>query len=369
MNNRATDVIVIGAGLMGASAAWHLTQRGLATTVLEQYELDHVRGSSHGAARIFRVVYKENDYIELARRALTLWRDLEQKLGRELLRAACFVDVGPANEIAPFAAALDDAGISYERLSGREAKARVATYLIPDEWEALFQAESGVLHADACRLGMLDLACRAGAVIETETAVTRLIPDGSGVLVETTRGGWKADVAVVTAASWSNRLLAPLDLAIPLRVTREQVIYYSCHQASAVFPLLWHVPGDWEMYALPNGDRPELKVGQHKSGLVVNPDSPPEVDDDRLEPVREFVREVMPDVATEELRSESCLYASTPDDDFVLDRIGPIVLGTGFGGHGFKFGSVVGELLADLVAGKKIEAQERFAHARFRPAD
>jgi sarcosine oxidase len=366
MTQRGTDAIVVGAGLMGASTAWHLARRGIRVTLLEQFDLGHVRGSSHGASRIFRLAYDMVDYVRLAQRALPLWREAEAELEKDLLWTTGGLDFGMWSSLEPVAQALEEAGASFERLSGDEVRRRFPAFAIPEGWEALYQEDAGVLHADACRLGLIDLARRHGAAIMPSTMATRLLPRDGGVTVETSTGTIEAECVIVTAAGWSNRLLEPLGLCIPLRTTREHVAYYSYRASPRLLPFIWHAGrAAFEFYGLPNGSPDEAKIAEHGVGPEVDPDSEAVVEPKRLESVQRFIGEYLPSLERSPTASETCLYASTPDDDFVLDRAGQIILGLGFGGHGFKFGAAVGELLSDLTEGKPVPFVPRFSRQRF----
>jgi sarcosine oxidase len=369
MTERGTDVIVVGAGLMGAAAAWRLARRGVRVTLLEQFDLGHVRGSSHGASRIFRLAYDIVDYVRLAQSALPLWREAEAELGKDLLWTTGGVDLGMWSNLSPVSAALAQAGVSFERLHRDEVCKRFPAFSIPEGWEAIYQEDAGVLHADTCRLGLVELAGRDGAKVMPSTMATRLAPHDGGVIVETTTGKLEAQVVIVTAAGWSNRLLDPLGLHIPMRVTREHVAYYSYRAASRLVPFIWHEGrAAFEFYGLPNGSPDEAKVAEHGAGPEVDPDSDAVVEQERLESVQHFVGQYLPSLERSPKASETCLYASTPDDDFVLERAGQIILGLGFGGHGFKFGTAVGALLADLAQGRPVALSPRFSLQRFKLA-
>jgi sarcosine oxidase len=363
---RRADVIVVGAGIMGASAAWHLASRGLKTVLLEQFELDHQRGSSHGSARIFRLVYDIPEYVELARQALPLWRRAERELDRDLLWTTGGLDIGPPTEIAALSTVLSAQGVSHELLSSWMLRDRFPAFTVPESWEALSQPEGGVLHADACRLGLAELARRAGATILPRTPVLSLEPSNSGVSLMTPDGRWDAESAVLTAAGWTNRLIEPLGLHVPLRVTREHVAYYRGHHAERIVPFIFRqAPQRFHFYGLPNWQSGEVKVGINASGPETDPDAEPVLDAEMVRSISESVHRYLPSLDLEPQSVETCLYASTPDDDFVLERTGSLVLGVGFGGHGYKFGAVIGSLLADLVEGASLSLPSRFALSRF----
>jgi sarcosine oxidase len=355
---------VVGAGIMGAAAAWHLARRGHRLTLLEQYALDHSRGSSHGSSRIFRLGYEESDYVELAARALPLWREAERALGVELLRTTGALDIGAPGDLDPVAAALAATQTPFERLTADGASRRFPQHPVPAGWQMLYQPDGGVLLAGACCRGLIELARRAGADIRDHTRVISIELEGSGVNVQTEVGTWRADSVVVATAGWANTLLEPMGLHVPVRVTREHVAYYP--HSGPTLPFIWH-EGEraFAFYGLPNGDQREVKVGQHGAGPVTNPDEEAVVEAQLLEAVEAFARRHLPSIPSSAPRHDTCLYAATPDDDFVLDRIGPIVLGLGFGGHGFKFGSLVGAMLADLVTDDGVQAPARFQYGRF----
>lgn len=356
------DVAVIGAGIAGTAAAWRCASRGMAVTLFEQFELGHNQGSSHGSSRIFRLAYDEPDYVRLAQDTLPLWREAERELGAELIRRTGALDIGPPSSLEPVARALRQEGAEYEFLSSAQADYHHG-FLKPDtEDEVLFQPDGGVIHADVATRGFLELAQRHGGMIEARTRVLRLDIGRNGVVLDTTKGEYRANRVVVAAAGWSNLLLAPLGLTVPITVTREHILYYSPLD-DPVIPFIWHLPGDTpEFYGLPDGD--EIKLGEHAAGPVVDSDSAREIDERRLERVRYLARRYLPGLAPEPRRADTCLYAATPDDDFILDRAGPIVLACGFGGHGFKFGPMAGDLTADLVEGREIPLASRFARSR-----
>ena len=366
MSERRADVVVIGAGIMGVSAAWRLAQRGLHVVLLEQFELGHVRGSSHGPSRIFRLAYDDVEHVRLAQQALPHWHDVEKALGTDLFWATGGLDIGPPEKLTPIADALSTASVPFELLSSDELRRRFPAYQVPAEWKALYQPDAAVTYAGKAWTGILELARRAGAEVHDNTRATRLLPENGGVTVETDRGRWRAHHVAVTTAAWSNQLLAPLGLTVPMRVTREHVAYYSLRDSHPVLPFMIHRPDSpFVFYGLPNAAATDIKVGEHEAGPEVDPDTSPVVEQARFERVQRLVRAHLPGLSKEPTATETCLYAMTPDDDFVIERAGPIILGTGFGGHGYKFGPLMGSVLADLVQGKPLTLGTGFGRQRF----
>lgn len=359
------DVIVIGAGIMGSAAAWQLAARGHEVALFEQFEFGHTRGSSHGDSRIYRLAYDKADYVSLSQAALPLWREAESALGKKLLYTTGGLDFGLPEDLSLIVAHLTDANIPFESLSRAEIHNRFPAYAIPPGWEALYQKDAGVLDADACRLGLVELARRRGTVVRDNAQVQSLQLDETKVIASTLDGRWRADHVVVATGAWTNRLLDPIGLHTPLRITREQVAYFRYREECQFVPFRWPArTGPYRIYGLPNGRHNEAKVAEHAAGPEVNPDTPEVTVPEREEAVRAFVRTYLPLLDDSPIRTETCLYAASPDDDFIIDQVGQITFGIGFGGHGFKFGAAIGAMLADLVEGKAVPRAERFSRSR-----
>lgn len=333
----------------------------------EQFDFGHARGSSHGASRIFRLAYSEVDYVRFAQHAAESWLEMERALGVQLLEVTGGLDIGPPESLDVIASALSMAGAGFEHLTHRKLAARFPAFEVPDGWVGLYQARTGVLRAGASMAGFVELARESGAVVKPRTHVTRITPHQDSVVVETSEGAITAASVVVASGAWANRVLEPLHLRVPMHVTRVQSANFHCRSRphDPVLPFIWHVPGGPRIYGLPNGDTDEIKVGEDRPTAEVDPDSPPVVDPRHLDPVLDFVRENLPALQPAPASMEVCLEASTPDDDFVLDRVGQIILAVGFGGHGFKFAPAIGEVIADLLAGKPSPFPARFGFARF----
>lgn len=366
MASRDADVMVVGAGIMGAAIAWLLARSGRRVVLFEQFNLDHTRGSSHGSSRIFRLAYNDAPYVALAQQAKPLWHEAESELSRTLFYRTGGLDLGTPDDLASIAFHLQTAGIPCEHLSASMVAERFSGFLLLPGWAAIYQPDAGVLDADACRLGLANLAVRHGATVVTETGVTSLSPVDGLVVAETTQGPWRASYAVVAAGAWANRLLDPIGLHIPLSVTREQVGYFGLRRPID-FPIMRWADRNraHRIYGLRNGTRDEIKVAEHQAGPEVDPDDTAEPVMGRLQPVQEFVRRHLPALDDQPLRTETCLYASTPDDHFVLDRAGAVIVAGGFGGHGFKFGPAIGQAVLEMIEGSDVGPIEIFRHRRF----
>lgn len=350
------DVVVVGGGGMGSAAAWRLAGHGADVVVLERFEAGHVRGASHGASRIFRVSYVEPVYIRLAHEAGRLWRELEAASGVPLLTVTGGVDHGRTPHLGLLAEAVEAAGAPGEWLAPEEAAERWPG--LRYDGKVLFHPASGRLHADDALSALQSQAARLGAVVRHETPVTSIAVRGDDA-VEVTAGEdvYHAKRVVVAAGAWAEKLLGGLVPLPPLRVTQEQPAYFAPLREMAWPSFVHHLDGEsLEATGFPSGvyglgtPGEGVKAGFHGTGPVVDPDDR----DFRPEPaqlriLREYARAWLPGVDADAFTPISCTYTSTPTADFVLDRVGPVVVAAGFSGHGFKFVPAVGRILADLA--------------------
>ncbi|HZQ89635.1 MAG TPA: FAD-dependent oxidoreductase [Gaiellaceae bacterium] len=313
------NVAVVGAGVMGCAAAWALRERGADVTVYEQFELDHTRGSSHGRSRIFRLAYPDPSWVRLAQEAYDGWNDLDPSL----LGLYGLVELAPAPALTS-ARTLDECGIAHRFLEVDEARALGAT--VPEGWTALHVADAGIVFADRARHAFLE-----GVDVRTGTRIDSL-------------GDVDADVVVVTAGAWIGRLVPGLDV----RITRETVAYFR-HEGPPLPSVVDIAPGGGhDMYSLHDPVH-GLKAGAHHAGAEADPDEPAAPDAAIVERVAAWVAARFPDVDPEPVETDTCIYTSTSDQTFVLDRRGDVVVGSACSGHGFKFAPAVGRRLAALA--------------------
>jgi sarcosine oxidase len=358
------DVVVVGLGAMGSAAARSLGRRGIETVALERFRIGHVRGSSHGPTRIFRLSYPEPEYVRMARRALELWRALEHDADETLLVTTGGLDAGPA--AARCAEALATADVAHEWLDEEECASRFPGLAAPDR--VLFQEDAGVCLADRTVRAQADLAAADGVEIREEAEVVAIRPRDDGVAVDTADGPIEARVAVVTPGAWAAHLLD-----VPVTAAAQTVTYFAPREGSHPWPtyIEWAEEG-FAWYGVPEaGDAPGVKAGEHRPAAAVDPrDGPFEPDPVAIDQAVAFATRRFPGLDPAPLVSETCLYELTPDEHFVLDRTGPIVIGTGGSGHGFKFTPLLGEVLADLAQGHDPGLPVgKFSLSRFRAAD
>jgi sarcosine oxidase len=340
---RRVDVVVIGAGVMGSAAARALARAGREVVLLERFGLGHTKGSSHGRSRIFRFSYGDRRYVRLAMAALPLWRELEEDAGEELLRVTGGLDLGPA--VPEHAAALGAEGARSEVLDPGEAGWRFPFVTFPPG-PILFQPDAGYVLADRAVAALARTARAAGAEILEERPALSVAPDGDHAVVETEGRSFRAGAAVVTAGGWARPLLRGPGIELPVRPTRETVAYFRLDE-SVVMPSVveWNRPAGYALRSPGQG----IKAGEHGTGPDTDPDDEGPPDPAAVERVAAWVRSRFPDADPEPHLAETCIYTNTADESFVLERHGPIVVGSPCSGHGFKFAPWIGRRLARLA--------------------
>jgi sarcosine oxidase len=346
------DIVIVGGGVMGTAAARALSSRGRAVLLLERFTFGHANGSSGGATRNFRLTYHDPMYVRMARQALDRWRRLESDAGLELLRVVGGLDVGEATHES--AAALEAAGESFERPSAAEVAERWPVLRFDDGASFLYQPEGAIVRANEAIEAQVRLARVAGAELRERTVVESLRPMGERVELVTSEGeAIQAPVAIVTAGAWASPLLRGAGIDLPLEPTLEQSTHFVVEGSSIPTIIDWDSAPSQPPYLVPNPFRPgECKAGSHLSGPVIDPNARSfEPDADREARTVGWVGERLSSPA-QFLRTETCLYTTTPDEDFVIERIGPLVVASPCSGHGFKFAPLIGDVLADLAAGE-----------------
>jgi sarcosine oxidase len=321
-------VAVIGAGVMGLATGRALQRRGHEVVVYEQFEQGHKRGSSHGRSRIFRLAYAEPEYVRLAQESLGLWRELEAETGETLLELNGLLEIVRTLEEST-ASTLEACGVEWHRLEADEAERRFPVF-VPEESFAVLQPEAGIVRADqALEAFGRDLDVRYE---------TRVHPDDLD-----------ADVVVVTAGSWVNELLAE---PLPVKVTRETVCYFRPENGRPIPSLVSFKPDSHthDMYSLADPVY-GLKVGAHHAGAEVDPNGTGEPEPRLIEQIVSWTRGTYRLSEPDPVAAETCLYTTTPDETFILERRARLVIGSPCSGHGFKFAPAIGERLAELATG------------------
>jgi sarcosine oxidase len=355
------ETIVIGGGAMGSAAAWQLASRGRDVLLLERFAAGHSHGASHGASRNFNVSYSDPTYLSMLVEALPLWRVLEEETSSTVLDLVGVVNHGHRADFDDVFDALGAVGIPAEFLPPAEAARRWPGIRFDNR--VLHTPQAGRLNADRSVAALQSAATALGATVRHGARVLRLrvLEDDAVSVTYVTDGGSEtitARTAIVTVGAWSEKLLAGVAVHPALIVTQEQPAHFAVLDDSVSWPGFNHAPDPADarydywysgVYGtLTPGEG--VKVGWHGTGAVVDPDARSYLAEPKqFEALRRYARDWLPGVDADAASPISCTYTTSPDSNFILDRVGPVVIGAGFSGHGFKFTPVVGRILADLV--------------------
>jgi sarcosine oxidase len=366
------DAIVIGVGGMGSAIAYQLARRGFSVLGLEQFDIPHDRGSSHGVHRIIRLAYFEHPtYVPLLRRAYELWREIEKTVGEKLLVVTGSIDAGYDwdSVVRGSLVACEQHQLSYELLDRTELRRRFPAYVLDPGMVAVYQPDGGFILSERAIVSYVTAALDIGAEIHAREPVLNWEPCGSGVRVVTRIGEYRAAHLVLSAGAWISKLVPGLlHCAIPER----QVLMWVHPKKPKLFRLgafpVFNLKGPLgHFYGLPIFSIPGFKLGKfHHRNEIADPDyMDREIHREDEEVLREAIRSYFPEADGPTMGMKTCIFTNMPDGHFVLDRLPDspqIAIAAGFSGHGFKFCSVVGEIMADLLG----EGESRFDLSMFR---
>jgi sarcosine oxidase len=360
------DVIVLGVGSMGSSACYHLARQGYKVLGLEQFDIPHEQGSHAGQSRIIRKAYGEDpDYVPLLERAYQNWKTLEEETQTQVyFRTGLFYSGGPKDE---FLETVKESSAKYKvpvnQLSAAECSRKYPQFNLPAEFQRLEEPDAGLLTPERCILLMTEQAIKRGAVIRTKERVLEWKREGGTITVKTDRATYTAGKLVITAGPWAAKMMPTL--ASRLTVVRQVLAWMKPRKwepfAMDKFPC-WIIQDEHaEGYGFPIlpvgkfGGPVGLKVALHQgASSAVDPDAVNRKTSDQDErALIDFMKKFIPDGYESTLTMKTCLYTNTPDYNFIIDYLPghdkDVAVAAGFSGHGFKFVSVIGEIMADLA--------------------
>ena len=352
------DVIVVGLGAHGSAAAAELARRGAKVLGLERFTRGHEMGSFVGRSRVIRTAYFEHpDYVPLLQRAWQRWLDLEHETGERLLFPTGGLYAGlPGSAIVEGTLRSVRAhGLAHEVLDSDQLRRR-HPWLRGEGLVAIMEQQAGYLVPERAIAAHLAVAERNGAELRFGDGADNWYPedDGSAINVETAaRATFRARTVVLTAGAWLSSFL--MDLALPLTVERVPLFWYEPARPEGLrdIPVYIVETDDGSYYGFPYLDDQGLKVARHGTGDAADPDHlQREARAGEDERVRRFVARYIPDGVGPLRETKICMYTRTPDEHFIVDRhprYPRVVFASACSGHGFKFASVMGEILADLA--------------------
>ncbi len=356
MSTERYDVVVVGVGGMGSAALYHLARRGKRVLGLERFDLLHERGSSHGLTRIIRLAYFEHpDYVPLLRRAYELWRELEAEAREQLLWITGILE-GGARILPGVLRSCAEHDLEHEVLSGAEVGRRFPAYRFTEEMQIAYQPDGGFVSPERCIVAHVQGALAHGAVLRARERVLDWTETENGARLRTDRGEIEAERLVLTAGAWSQDVARLQPGSV--RAVRQSLAWFQPSRPELFtpqrFPVFNLELGEEHYYGFPTHGIPGLKLGRYeRQGESGDPDGisrEPTLGDET--PLREFAERCLPDGAGPTVALKTCLFELSPDEHFLIDRhpeAPAAAVAAGFSGHGFKFCSVVGEILADLA--------------------
>ncbi|MGL5736758.1 MAG: N-methyl-L-tryptophan oxidase [Beijerinckiaceae bacterium] len=354
------DVIVIGMGGMGTAALYHLARRGQRVLGIEQFDLGHTNGSSHGVNRILRLSYFEGPaYVPMVQRALTLWRELEQFSGETVFVRTGALDAGPADHpiVAGSLVSSRTHNLAHEMLDARAVRTRFPAWQLPDDYVALFQPDGGFVLSERAIALYAQGALESGATLHAREKVLAIEPAAGHVSVRTDRGRYEAGQVIITAGAWVGTLLPALKKrTMPERrvigwfAPKDRAKFRTTHCPVGIVP----IADNQQYYVFPEYGVPGFKIGHHQHFReAVDPDTMPRVATARDEEhLRAGLRAIFPDADGPVLRMSACIYTMTADEHFIIDHapdMPGVIVASPCSGHGFKFASAIGETLADMA--------------------
>lgn len=366
------DAIVLGLGAMGSATVMELARRGHSVLGIEQYNIGHDRGSSHGQTRVIRKAYFEDPaYVPMAHAAFVAWFRLQEQVRQTLLVPCPCLNVGPSDGelIRGVKRSALEHQLQVEHLTAADLLIRYPQFRFDASFEGVLEHDAGYLYVEDCVLAMADAARNLEAELHEEEKVTRWSSEKDTVRVETERGEYTAKQLIITAGPWAGSVLA--ELKLPLVVRRKPILWFNTKQPELfeqpLFPIFIADTPEGCYYGIPAVDDRGFKIGRHDAGEVVtSPDMTDKAfrEEDETE-LRSFMQRHLPEGSGERSDYQICHYTMTPDQHFVIDThpfFGNVHLAAGFSGHGFKFAPVIGEMLADLA----MKRTPRFSMKLFR---
>jgi monomeric sarcosine oxidase len=355
------DVIVLGLGGVGSSAAYHAARAGLSVLGIDQFPPAHDRGSSHGQTRIIRQAYFEGPaYVPLLKRAYELWKSLQDQAGQQLYYRTGLVELGPADGIVipGVLRSAAEHGLAVENLSPDQLHRRWPGLRGNDDWKVVLEQDAGYLMVEDCVAAHLQAAQREGAALHHNEVVHNWQCQGNTVSVQTDRGKFVADRLIIAAGPWSQQVAAAMNL--PLQVLRKHQYWLHTHAAEydrdRDFPCFFFETLAGQYYGFPSIHGSGVKVARHSGGEPIDGPTeshPHSAEDEQL--VGDFVARHLPGVSTAEKTQAGCYYTVTPGEHFIVDTLPEhpqVTLVAGLSGHGFKFTGVLGEIAAALAGGQ-----------------
>lgn len=356
---RSYDVIVLGVGGMGSAALYELTKRGVDVCGIEQFDIGHDRGSSHGETRIMRKAYFEHpDYLPLLNRTYDLWQQLQSESGQTLFVQNGLIVAGASDSdvIRGLDLCYSQHDLPHEKLDASEARRRFPDFRFDEDAVVYYDPVAGFLDVEKCIEQHVRLARENGAEVHTMERVLHWHSENGQVTVTTDKRTLRSEKLIIMAGAWAKPELARL--GVELEIWRKLMFWYRCAELLKPgpdrIPNFYFATSKGGFYGFPAVSERGIKVGEHETpDIYPHPDRlNRELNSEEEEPVWEFLQQTLPELLPQRNGFSVCMYTVTPDHHFIVD-IHPqdenVIIAAGFSGHGFKFAPVIGEMVSELA--------------------
>jgi N-methyl-L-tryptophan oxidase len=362
MKNNHFEVAIVGAGSMGMAAGYYLSKLGIKTLLLDSNNPPHDLGSHHGETRIIRHAYGEGtQYVPLVLRAQYLWEQLQEESKMPLFLPTGVLCAGKkeSNFISEVLKSGQEYSLPLEVLSSEEIKSLWPGLSFPEGFVGCLETKSGILYSERCIQAFRHLGVANGMTLLPYTRVKNIEMSLNGAAIQTAHNSYYADFVLVSAGAWSGKMLNRLGLDLPLQPIRKTVSWIKCDEDlfnSSIFPAFTVDLLNAHYYGFPSINGSGLKMGRHDGGDLIDPDkgmNPYGSDCNDEGEIRSFLQKYMPLANGPLIKGSTCMYTLTPDEDFIIDHhpeFPHLYIAAGFSGHGFKFSSVVGEIVSQVIS-------------------
>ncbi|WP_010283785.1 N-methyl-L-tryptophan oxidase [Bacillus timonensis] len=356
------DVIIVGAGSMGMAAGYYLAKQGKQVLLIDSHNPPHSEGSHHGETRIIRHAYGEGEsYVKMALRAQVLWNELQELSEEEIFINTGVINIGPLHStfIQNVISSAEKYSLNVKRITAEEIQQRWPGFSVPEGYIGCYERDSGVLMSENCISAYKTEAIKQGAILKPNSPVTSIDVFEDYVQVKTEKDSYTAKSLIFTPGAGSRKLLPLLGLELPLQEVRKTFSWFDTDEEiyrTDSFPAFAFEFSTETFYGFPSIKEAGVKIGRHDGGQPRDMDRPNEpfgTYEDDIKDVSRFAERYIHKVGQHRM-GKVCTYTNTPDEDFIIDKHpnhDHVVIACGFSGHGFKFSSVVGEILSELVTG------------------
>jgi len=364
MKTEDFDVVVMGLGIMGISALYHLSKKKIKVCGIEQYAPGHSKGSSHGETRIIRkAVFEGVDYYPIINRSYEIWKILEKETKKELLSKCGTLIIGDKNSsiIRGTKDVYNKYGLKYNLLNQKKLGNKFSMFSLKNKQVSIFDPEGGFLHAEKCIKAFQDQALKNGVKIFENEKIISWEGSDSEIIVKTDKREFKTKKLIITVGPWAKSEME--SLGVKLKIIRKILFWYNIQKPNnyieGKFPVFLYEEGKNDVYGFPIINKQSMKIAQHFGGHEI--DSADEVNRSLSERdeqnLKEIINELIPELKLSISNHSVCMYSMTEDENGIIDRHPKnknVIIGTGFSGHGFKFSAAFGEILMNLALNKKV---------------